>query len=403
MRVLHIAAHLGGGVGKAHAAMRAADSHSMDHRYFLLEKARDRRYLEAVEASGATVIEIPDKASLYDEIRAADIVQIEFWNHPRLYEFLAGKDLPPARYLFWSHISGLAPPLIPSGPMEEAAAFVFTSPISMRHNHEGNLHVIGSGFGFERLPQKREPGGKVRVGYLGTVDFVKMHPAFFDMIDMVESDAFEVLIYGAFGPDDAPAKAHRVMQHPERVRFMGTTDDPAEALSALDIFFYPLARGHFGTAENALVEAMSVGAVPLVLDNLAECAIVRDGVTGLIAGETDCAQKLQNLIEDQSLGEGLSVAAMSYAREHFRADQSVAAFGVLYRDLVTRPKQQPAFWKAIGETPLAWYLSSFPDGEPQGVEKPSKGSLTHFLNYYPEDKALNDRAATANQLDRHQE
>ena len=68
---------------------------------------------------------------------------------------------------------------------------------------------------------------------------------------------------------------------------MGPTSNPAAALANADIFFYPLQREHYGTAENALVEAMSLGLAPLVLDNPAEKAIVQDGQTGFIASSIE--------------------------------------------------------------------------------------------------------------------
>ena len=56
------------------------------------------------------------------------------------------------------------------------------------------------------------------------------------------------------------------MRHPGRVHFAGHIADPASALSGADIFFYPLQADHYGTAENALVEAMSLGVVPVEPD-----------------------------------------------------------------------------------------------------------------------------------------
>ena len=49
------------------------------------------------------------------------------------------------------------------------------------------------------------------------------------------------------------------MRHPERISFAAQTAEPAAALSEADIFFYPLQPDHYGTAENALIEAMSLG------------------------------------------------------------------------------------------------------------------------------------------------
>ena len=43
MKVLHITPHLGGGVGKAHAAIKGATDPAVERVYYLLEEPRDRR------------------------------------------------------------------------------------------------------------------------------------------------------------------------------------------------------------------------------------------------------------------------------------------------------------------------------------------------------------------------
>jgi hypothetical protein len=63
--------------------------------------------------------------------READIVQFEFWNHPRMFEYLARAEFPAMRSVFWSHTSGLSRPLIPPGLMKEAGRFVFTISASL--------------------------------------------------------------------------------------------------------------------------------------------------------------------------------------------------------------------------------------------------------------------------------
>src|ERR1700741_1943962 len=107
MKILHITPHLGGGVGKAHAALAALLPKDVARTYLLLEEARDLRYAEKIAASGADVIvaERPDQA--VELAAAADIVQFEFWNHPRLFECLARAAFPAMRSVFRSHISGL--------------------------------------------------------------------------------------------------------------------------------------------------------------------------------------------------------------------------------------------------------------------------------------------------------
>ena len=172
------------------------------------------------------------------------------------------------RAVFWSHISGLSAPLIPPGLMDEAARFVFTTEASLaapsvaerRQIARKKIAVVNSGFGYANALPRPMRRGKPRIAYLGTVDFVKMHPGFFDAIDGLIDNDIQVSVWGHVDPAGAVAAKAKAMRHPERIAFMGETSDPAAALADADIFFYPLQPDHFGTAENALVEAMSLGA-----------------------------------------------------------------------------------------------------------------------------------------------
>src|ERR1051325_5673314 len=120
MKILHVTPHLGGGVGKAHAAISAALPDIVEQTFVLLEPPRDRRFAETIEATGARITVADNLDQVAALTRDADIVQFESWNHPRLFECLARCDLPAMRSAFWSHISGLAAPLIAPGLIEEA-------------------------------------------------------------------------------------------------------------------------------------------------------------------------------------------------------------------------------------------------------------------------------------------
>ena len=76
MKVLHVTPHLGGGVGKAHAAISAVLPKSFEQTFLLLEEPRDRRYVEIVEATGARVIVAGDLIDVSLMARQTDIVRI---------------------------------------------------------------------------------------------------------------------------------------------------------------------------------------------------------------------------------------------------------------------------------------------------------------------------------------
>jgi glycosyltransferase involved in cell wall biosynthesis len=388
MNILHVTAHLGGGVGKAHAALSAALPPSLRRIYLLLEEPRDRRYADEVVAHGAEV----RVAQALDEVAAeaaeADIVQFEFWNHPRLYECLASERLPPMRSVFWSHVSGLVRPVIDPRLFSAAHRFVFTTPASLvlgdglPDNVKARLSAIGSGFGFSAF-KERTPNG-ASICYLGTVDFVKMHPGFFEAIDAMRHDV-KVAIWGAVDPQGEVMARARAMGHPERVALMGQTDNPQEALSASRIFFYPLQPDHYGTAENALIEAMSLGLVPVVLANPAEQAIVSDGRDGLVAQSVEhCAALLDELLDNPARCDALGRAAAERARD-FSPENSADAFVRLWFDVAKEDKRKPDFASIIGRTPLDWLRSTQGDAlATPGAERAAKGTLTHFRAAFPD-------------------
>jgi glycosyltransferase involved in cell wall biosynthesis len=403
MKLLHVTPHLGGGVGKAHAALSAVLPEVVQQTFVLLEPPRDRRYLETIEAAGARVAVAVDLDHVASLARAADIVQFEFWNHPRLFECLARCEFPVMRSVFWSHISGLFRPLVQPGLMAEAGRFIFSTEASLSMPSVTRLSaparrkiaVINSGFGFadvsRRTPSRRRPPS---IAYLGTVDFMKMHPGFFDAVDQLVGGDIRVSVWGA--ADDAVAARVQAMRHPERIHLCGQTADSVAALSEADIFFYPLQPDHYGTAENALVEAMSIGLTPVVLNNPAERAIVRDGETGFVAQSIeDCVSLLQMLLLLPELRDQISRNAVRHVAENLTPAQSALEFMILWLGLLGEPAKNCDFLTVVGDSPADWFLATqclpgaawVPPGW-QANERPAKGTLAHFESVFAGDASF---------------
>jgi glycosyltransferase involved in cell wall biosynthesis len=401
MNVLHLTPHLGGGVGKAHAAIAAASSRDVRRTYFLLEEPRDRRFPALVEAAGATLM-TGGPAELQAAIEAADVVQIEWWNHPRLYQCLSEWSLPAMRSVVWAHISGLFPPLLPERLAEMPDRLLFTSPCSLQAENLRNLPqslrarlgVVNSGFGFERVAGRlQNPSEAV---YLGTVDFVKMHPAFFEIVDAVGHADFNVAIWGQFDPHGEPATRAAAMREPPRVSFKGAHEDPQSMLSKAGILVYLLRPDHYGTAENVLIEAMSLGVAPLVMANPAEMAVVEDARTGLVATDpADAAVKLAWMLRHPEQVTAMGRAAAAAIAQTHRPASSAYALQTCYKELLSQPKRVVGFTEFLGTNAADWFLSTqtrhggplaTADFSSSGAA--SKGSLAHFLACMPEDATL---------------
>ena len=405
MRILHITPHLGGGVGKAHAAISGALPEVIDQTFLLLERPRDRSYVDMIEAAGARVLVADDLDHVARLASAADIVQFEFWNHPRLFECLGRCDFPAMRCVFWSHVSGLFKPVIQPGLMQAAGRFVFTTDASLSIPsvaalpvaEKRKIAVINSGFGFSDAPRKsRSHAANPAIAYLGTVDFVKMHPGFFDAIDQLVGDDMRVQVWGAVDPAGEVALRAQAMHHPERIHFRGWTAEPALALSQADIFFYPLRADHYGTAENALIEAMSLGLTAIVLNNPAETAIIRDGETGFVAHSIeDCVSLLQMLLLLPELRERIGQNAIRYVAETRTPAAAAREFMILWLGLLSEPTRHCDFRSVVGETAADWFLATqclpgtvlnLPG--PKDRHRSSKGTLAHFAGTFDGDASL---------------
>jgi glycosyltransferase involved in cell wall biosynthesis len=341
MRILHMAAHLGGGIGKAHAAIASQLPRDVEQTFLLLEEPIDRRHANAVALRGARVIVERDPVRIRALALQADIVQLEYWGHPLLSEYARLGFMPGVKTVCWSHVSGLFPPVLPT--FLAVDRFVLTSDVSlpiMPRAVRNRTCVINSGFGFAGVAwHSRPPRRKPTIAYLGTVDFKKLHRGIFEAIDALDDDIAPVSLWGHISPEVATCAA--AMRHPERIKLRGHTLDPVSALAEADIFFYPLRRDHYGTGENALVEAMSMGLIPVVLDNPAEMKIVAHGKSGFVAHTIDeCVSYLRRLVRAPSLRKEMGASAAREAQTKSPA-RSANAFLALWASLTAKTSNVP--------------------------------------------------------------
>ena len=340
MKVLHLAVHLGGGIGKAHAALAPHLPADVRQRFVLLQEPIDNRHVDTIMRHGGEIIVGADTSIIRRLIVDADVVQFEYWGHPALDELIAQIDLPQAS-VCWVHISGFSKPSLPLPLLHAVERVALTSPISRPLLPAQLLHktsVINSGFGFNNAPQRihRE---RPSIAYLGTVNFKKLNRGIFDVVDALDADIAPVSLWGHVSPEVAICAA--AMRHPERIELRGHTLDPVSALAEADIFLYPLRRNHYGSAENALVEAMSMGLVPVVLDNPAETKIVAHGKSGFVAHTIDeCVSYLRRLALAPSLREEMGASAAREAQTKSPA-RSANAFVELWAGLIAERGSEP--------------------------------------------------------------
>jgi hypothetical protein len=278
--------------------------------------------------------------------------------------------------------------------------------------------LVFSCAGIEHVAQARpQPHPGFRIGYIGTVDYVKMHRDFLKMSAAARIPGVRFVVCG--GPQDAAIR--REAQEAgiaEKFDFLGHVDDVAQVLSGLDVFGYPLAPGHYGTGEQVLIEALAAGVPPVVLDNGPEGYVVADGVTGLVAQKTsDYTAALERLFREPAWRLRLAENARRHARQRFTIEQTAQAWQALFQEALEMPKRPRAwplacrgasataaevFIAALGEDGAEFARSLDLDNlklalaadesiahKPGLFRSKTRGSVFHYRSFFPDDPYLN--------------
>ena len=419
--VVHIMPHMGGGVGKAMVSLVDGTKACVQHAFILLESPANRQFLDRILDSGCEVMIQPSGKFVNSLISKADIVQLEWWNHPALFSFLCSRYLPPFRMLAWCHVSGLHSPVIPAGLVGLAECFIFTSRCSLQAENireltkqdRDRLGVVSSGVGFSGVRYDRqEKSSKLCFGYMGSLNFSKLHPDFIEYLSCVTLNDFHVQIWGDESYKEPLLAQCRESGRAGLISFRGYTVDPETVLKDIDIFVYLLNPTHYGTAENVLLEAMSVGAVPIVINNPAESILVEDGKTGLIVrNKSEFSAAISWLYENQQEMRRMSENASRMVAQKYTPEVMGDTMNGYYDRVLSCTKNQKDFSAVLGHSSYEWFMAC---RHPKEIERihlgrpdrvliteDTKGSLKHFADYFPEDLDLKQKLSNLTCRDEH--
>lgn len=419
VELIHVTAHLGGGVGRVLSRVVEATAGlnaGMKHVVVCLERPEKLSEAAKIEHFGGELLLCPSHEELDERIVKADLVQIEWWHHPVVAGWMCRGVLPPMRLIIWSHVSGLHPPEILPEFVGVPHRFLFSSDCSWEHPSlaacrsrlQERVGVVYSSGGFEdRIPSwaPREKAN-LRAGYLGTLNFAKLHPQVLDFIEAVRLPNFKLEMVG--DPTTGPALMAQAKSRgvESRLELRGYQSDVAREFARWDVLAYLLNPLHYGTTENALLEAMAMGVVPIVLNNPAERCLIANGETGLIvdtpAAFADAMEWLANNPRERSR---LSATARRHVRKRFSIKCTAAGLNDHYRRVLAEEKRAFDFRPIFGDEPADWFRSCQgveawrfqPGGEmvvsssgrgPEFLYERTKGSVFHYRSVYPTDGRL---------------
>lgn len=415
IKILHITAHLGGGVGRviSNVAIYRRKIHSEIEEIIVCLEAPHKEQVIATLRNAGIVVEISPDSEILDKLIAdADIVQLEWWHHPLMAQWLSTKENIYSRLVVWSHTSGLHYPAIPDFFITLPHIFLFTTPVSLfKYNIRtvNTIDIVHSSGGFDDIPVLHRNFLKqsLKYGYTGTLNPAKLHPQIIDFINAVNIPDFCVDFYGDPSPQSPlELKNSNYSEIFRKICLQGFTNRLYDVLQEMDIFVYILNPLHYGTTENGLLEAMACGVVPVVLNNPVESFIVKDGETGiLVDSPATFALAIKRLHGDPELRRKMSQAAITDIRTRFSIELTEWQLHNHYLKLLEKPKFCFNSYNIFGSTPWEWFSSCLGDYYdlflPESTDssrikrlklpilyEKSKSSVFQFKQYFPDDPLL---------------
>lgn len=351
--ILHILPHAGGGVGSVIRALLTSELQARSsyiHSVALLEGLNEttKKHFETLGISWADGLAVKGELKkLFSLMEAADVVLMHWWNHPLLMRLLF-EGLPPCRLALWSHVNGFhVPQAFPRELFEVPDRFIFATKASMQipvvqalpEELKHKLRVIrscaGLPAGSESLCVKNKP---FTMGYVGTVEPAKMHADFLKLCAAAKIPT-PCIVAGGPAHDDLKNKAED-LGLAGSFEILGPVADPLPVFRRLHALAYPLNPNHYGTGEQVLIEAMAFGAVPVVLANPPEKALVKHGVTGLVAKTPMEFSQALRFLADNPVDRGrLANAGRQFVLDECGIAHSLDAFHVIFEELSMLPKR----------------------------------------------------------------
>jgi hypothetical protein len=235
-------------------------------------------------------------------------------------------------------------------------------PIAGRSQEWKRVHLrtVFASSGFAHVAHvKPRAHREFRIGYIGTVDYCKMHPDYLRMHSSAEIPGAQTIVCGG-GQDQLLREEVRRLNVAERFEIRGHVRDVGEVLSTLDVFGYPLQPCHYGASELALLEAMAAGVVPVVLNNDCESYIVADGHTGIVAADSrEFTRGLEHLHRQPHVRRRMAENARKEVSERFHVGRTVESWRALYEEVVALPKTERALADGVRELQSGYDLFQF--------------------------------------------
>ncbi|WPX07804.1 glycosyltransferase family 4 protein [Anaerocellum danielii] len=368
IKILHVTPHMGGGVGRVISGLVKLTADKIQHKIILLEQPQKWNFVDSAIEAGAKISISPESVEIRNLLSESDIVIIHWWHHPKTSEFLYYLPEIPLRIVIWTHINNLTVPALNPNFLIEATRVIFSTeasyeakvfekiPTNILEKKTGVVYGCPGIDDFVNIKKKEHNG--FNVGYIGLVDFSKLHPNFVEFCSAVKLKEAKFVLVG-----DAPAKEYIEKRAKEnglkdKFVFTGYVDDVKTMLSEIDVLGCPLMPYHTCTTENSIVEAMAVGIPPVLLNQLTERYIVKDGETGILVNSIEeYGKAIRYLFYNPDKRKEMGEKAREFVLKKYTSKSFIESFLNNCELVMNEPKKCVNFRRYLGKTPAEWFMS----------------------------------------------
>ncbi len=314
-------------------------------------KHSDPSAIEFAISQGMEIPPVRNKEELLKFIADVDIVQVNWWQHPEMDDFFRSA-LPACRLMGWFHCACDYAPMLLTDELAEVCDLVvggsshtYSAPAITKLPTDVRLrktdYVVG-GADFERLESltlKQKKTSPFKIGYIGTVNPVKMYADFVPLHLGLNIPNARVIVCGG--------NEHLIFENQakelglgELFDFRGYVSDIIPVLEEINVYGYPLCKDTYAASELNLQEAMYAGVPVVAFPHGGLKTLIVDNFNGyLVNSEIEYRQALEHLYNNPSELERLSKNAVYFAREMFGAKRHAPKMKGLYEKLMLQPKK----------------------------------------------------------------
>lgn len=350
--ILHLIQHLGrGGAARATICLAKYSSKFGNYRHKIVSLCgpAEAQAQQLCAQHNIEVISGLSHEQLLSEMERADIVQVSWWNNPDVNRILQSS-LPNMRSVGWFHVGGQVDPHRVSHQIVSFFDYaVACSPYTFRCDAFNDFRSAGLGsklamvYGasdlerFKDLSRKSHQG--FNIGYIGTVDFAKMHPQFASLCASISIPEARFMVCGSGGAEATIKEQAAQLGIAERLSLLGYQENIAPYLEIIDVYAYPLCEETYAASEMNIQEVMFAGIPPVVFPHGGLQDLILHQQTGLIVRTPyEYKEAIEFLYKNPAERERLGHNAREYSRQHFGGENAGRAINNIYDELLLRPK-----------------------------------------------------------------